>query len=110
MGYQGSSRTVRRWLEPLCSSPGQAPAITEAHSVRQVNGWLMRHPDSVSGDEMLRLERVLARRPELAVAAERVRAFGATMTSLDGQRLPPVDRRHLGRGRGATASVRPQSR
>jgi transposase len=47
----------------------------------------MPHPDGVSGDETLRLERVLARRPELA-AAERVRAFGATMTSLDGSVFP----------------------
>lgn len=87
MGYRGSSRTVRRWLEPLRASPAPAPTITEAPSIRQVTGWLTRHPDNVNDDEKRQLTRILDRCPELAAVAERVRDFGTMMTTLDGHRL-----------------------
>lgn len=88
LGYRGSDRTVRRWLEPLRALPGPVLKISDAPSVRRVTGWLTRHPDSLNSDEKLQLKLILARRPELAAGAEQVRDFARMMTNLDGERLP----------------------
>ncbi|MFD5438399.1 ISL3 family transposase [Kitasatospora sp. NPDC127067] len=46
LGYRGSDRTVRRWIEPLRALPNPGLKVSDAPTVRQVNGWLTRHPDS----------------------------------------------------------------
>ncbi|WP_394427473.1 hypothetical protein [Streptomyces sp. SGAir0957] len=43
-GYRSSSRSVRRWLEPLRSAGAPTPRRSEPPTVRQVTGWLTRHP------------------------------------------------------------------
>ncbi|WP_230210978.1 transposase [Streptomyces kaniharaensis] len=87
LGYRGSSRSVRRWLEPLRSSPAPAPKLPTAPTVRQVTGWLTRHPDALNSDETLQLKHLLARCPELTAASESVRDFARMMKNLDGERL-----------------------
>ncbi|MFG2919765.1 ISL3 family transposase, partial [Kitasatospora sp. NPDC048298] len=88
LGYRGSNRSVRRWLEPLRSSPAPAPRLPTTLTVRQATGWLTRHPDALTSDEALQLKHLLARCPELATAAERVRDFALMMKNLDGEHLP----------------------
>ncbi|MFF2619820.1 transposase [Kitasatospora sp. NPDC058046] len=88
LGYRGSSRSVRRWLEPPRSSPAPAPRLPTTPTVRQATGWLTRHPDALTSDEVLQLKHLLARCPELATAAERVRDFARMMKNLDGEHLP----------------------
>ncbi|MFF3160006.1 transposase [Streptomyces sp. NPDC057910] len=87
LGYRGSDRSVRRWLEPLRSAGAPPARIPEAPTVRQVTAWLTRHPDSLIDQETLRLTRVLEHCPKLADTAERVRDFAKMMTQLEGDRL-----------------------
>ncbi len=86
-GYQGSQRTIRRWLEPLRTSPAPTPQTSGTPSVRQVTGWLTRHPEALTSGEALQLNHILARCPELT-AADQVRAFARMMHEHDGQHLP----------------------
>ena len=56
--------------------------------MRQVTGWLTRHPATLTEDDQVRLKGVLGQCPELRSAAGHVRAFGETLTKLRGQELP----------------------
>ncbi|GAU71452.1 transposase [Streptomyces sp. NBRC 110611] len=87
-GYRGSSRSVRRWLEPMRSAESPTPKRSEAPTVGQVTGWLTRHPDSLSSGQQLRLKRILADCPELADLRGHIAAFAAMMKNLDGRLLP----------------------
>ncbi len=62
--------------------------VSDTPTVRQVTGWLTRHPDSLSSDEKLQLKHILARCPDLAAGAEQVRDFAEMMATLTGERLP----------------------
>jgi hypothetical protein len=44
-GYRGSSRTVRRYLEPLREAGSPASDVTTPPKPRQVTSWMTRHPD-----------------------------------------------------------------
>lgn len=90
LGYAGSSRSVRRWLEPLCTLDGPLARIPETPTVRQVSTWLTRHPDGLRSDESLGLKRVLDHCPELADTSAHVREFAKIMNQLDGTRRLPV--------------------
>jgi hypothetical protein len=57
LGYRGSAKTVRRYLQPLRS--GQ-PA-----TARDATGWLTRHPDSLTDEERAARDAVLNRSPAL---------------------------------------------
>ncbi|MCW8381569.1 ISL3 family transposase [Streptomyces justiciae] len=87
-GYRGTSRSVRRWLEPLRSVEAPAPKRSEAPTVRQVTGWLTRHPDNLSSGQQLRLKHITARCPELADLRRHIASFATMMKSLDGHHLP----------------------
>jgi transposase len=86
-GYQGSAAIVRTYLRPfreLGSTPPPAPAPPK---VREVTGWLLRHPDSLDADQQLKLKQVLARCPDLDAVAGHIRAFAEIMCRLGGDRL-----------------------
>ncbi|MFG2860330.1 ISL3 family transposase [Streptomyces sioyaensis] len=87
-GYRGSSRSVRRWLEPLRSAESPTPKRSEAPTVRQVTGWLTRHPDSLGSGQQLRLKRVVTCGPELADLRRHIHDFAAMMANLHGHLLP----------------------
>ncbi|MFE6052776.1 transposase [Kitasatospora sp. NPDC056446] len=87
-GYRGSSRSVRRWLEPLRSAETPTPKKSEAPTIRQVVGWLTRHPDNLSSGQELRLKRILASCPELADLRQHISDFAKMMKNLDGHLLP----------------------
>ncbi|MEU5187687.1 ISL3 family transposase [Streptomyces klenkii] len=87
-GYRGTSRTVRRWLEPLRSAEAPTPKRSEAPTVRQVVGWLTRHPDNLTSGQQLRLKRVLTRCHELADLRRHIADFARMMKNLDGHLLP----------------------
>ncbi|MFF4732284.1 transposase [Streptomyces mirabilis] len=57
-------------------------------SVRQVTGWLTRHPTTLTEEDRAGLKDVLARCPELETAAGHVRDFGEILTSRLGAVLP----------------------
>jgi hypothetical protein len=47
LGYTGSYSTVRDWLDQ--HRPAPAPLPPPPPTVREVTGWLTRHPDSLTG-------------------------------------------------------------
>ncbi|MGW8885967.1 hypothetical protein [Streptomyces sp. NPDC055749] len=60
-GFRGSNRSIRRWLEPLRSAEAPTPKGSKTPTVRQVTGWLTRHPDNLSSGQQLRPKRILTR-------------------------------------------------
>ncbi|MGW7530482.1 transposase [Streptomyces sp. NPDC054783] len=56
--------------------------------MRQVTGWLTRHPMALSEEERAALKDVLARCPELDTAAQHIRDFGEILTNRLGPTLP----------------------
>lgn len=85
-GYHGSYSLVCRYLEGHRDNPD--PIAARPPTVRQVTGWLTRHPDTISEDARPRLEAVLEQCSQLRAAATHIRAFGEIVTTLQGQRLP----------------------
>jgi transposase len=77
---------VRAHIATLRRAPaGTAP---RPPSVRQVTGWLTRHPTALTEEDRAGLKDVLARCPELDKAAGHVRAFGEILTDRLGSTLP----------------------
>ena len=87
MGYRGSDKTVRRYLEPFRASQ-VAPRTTQVPpSVRQVTGWLTRRPQSLSEEEALELKKVLDRSAALATTSEQVHDFAVILTERRGHEV-----------------------
>ncbi|MET9520589.1 transposase [Streptomyces sp. NPDC002994] len=77
---------VRAYIATLRAVPPHAPPPPP--TVRQVTGWLTRHPAALSEEERAALKDVLARCPELDAAAGHVRDFGEILTNRLGTTLP----------------------
>jgi len=86
LGYTGSYSTVRHWLDQ--HRPAAAALPPPPPTVRQVTGWLTRHPDSLTEDDKTQLKALLDRCPELQAADGHIRAFAAMLTQLTGHKLP----------------------
>ncbi|MEH6379700.1 hypothetical protein V7793_36015, partial [Streptomyces sp. KLMMK] len=87
-GFRGSYTTVSQWILRALPAAGNAPPAPAAPSIRQVTGWLTRHPATFDQKEQLARKRVLARCPELEAAAVLISSFAEMLTTLDGHRLP----------------------
>ncbi|UUU44268.1 hypothetical protein [Streptomyces sp. NBC_00162] len=94
---------VRAHIATLRGAPaGQPP---RPPTVRQVTGWLTRHPTALSEDDRDGLKDVLARCPELDTAAGHVRGFGEILTGRLGSTLPTwIDAVEASQLPGLTAS------
>ncbi|MEU6759768.1 ISL3 family transposase [Streptomyces sp. NPDC046685] len=77
---------VRAHIATLRGAPADAPP--RPPSVRQVTGWLTRHPTTLTEQDRAGLKEVLARCPELDKAARHVRDFGEILTNRLGSTLP----------------------
>ncbi|MFJ3786335.1 transposase [Streptomyces sp. NPDC090093] len=77
---------VRAHIATLRGAPTAAPP--RPPTVRQVTGWLIRHPTTLSEEDRAGLKDVLARCPELDTAAKHVRDFGEMLTNRLGSTLP----------------------
>ncbi|WP_369265232.1 ISL3 family transposase [Streptomyces sp. R35] len=77
---------VRAHVATLRGAPTGAPP--RPPTVRQMTGWLTRHPTALSEDDRAGLKDVLARCPELDTAAGHVRDFGEILSDRLGARLP----------------------
>ncbi|WP_443333126.1 ISL3 family transposase [Streptomyces sp. CB02058] len=86
LGYRGSYQIISHYLRPRrrrrIRVVGPAPP-----GLRQVTGWIMRHPDRLSESEGKQLAETLTRCPELAAAHRLVRSFAAILTTRTGQHL-----------------------
>lgn len=85
-GFKGSYAIVRKFVEQYRSRPDLTSA-PRPPSVRQVTGWICRHPDNLVSRDAEQLGKILGRCPELASAVELVRSFAEMMTHLHGERL-----------------------
>jgi transposase len=83
LGYTGSYSIVRNYLDQ--HRPAAAPLRPSPPTVREVTGWLTRHPDSLTEDEQPQLKALLARCPELQAASDHIRTFATMLTKLTGQ-------------------------
>ncbi|WP_329618057.1 ISL3 family transposase [Streptomyces brevispora] len=86
LGYGGHYQTISDYLRPRRRQRirvvGPAPP-----GVRQITGWMMRHPDRLRDEERQQLAGVLARCPELEAASRLVHAFAEILTTRSGQHL-----------------------
>jgi hypothetical protein len=86
LGYDGSYSTVHEYFDQ--HRPAAAPLTPPPPTIRDVTGWLTRHPDSLTEDEQPQLKALLERCPELHAASGHVRTFARMLTQLNGQDLP----------------------
>lgn len=87
MGYRGSDKTVRRYLQPFRLTQVAPRTAHAPPSVRQVTGWLTRRPRSLSEEEALELKKVLDRSAVLATTGEQVRDFAVMLTERRGHEV-----------------------
>jgi transposase len=85
-GYGGSLGTVIAYLRPF-RHLGPPPATPPPPKVRDITGWLLRHPDSLDADEQLKRKQALARCRHLEALAGHVAAFAELMSGRHGDRL-----------------------
>jgi transposase len=88
LGYRGSVKTVRRYLQPLRSGQAPTPHPPAPPTVREATGWLTRHPDSLTDDERDARDAVLDRSPVLRTTGDRVSEFAEILTPRRGHDLP----------------------
>ena len=86
-GFTGSYQIVRNLIEQYRSKP-DLTRLPRPPSVRQVTGWICRHPDNLVSRDTEQLQSILDRCPELRSAVDLVRSFADMMTHLNGERLP----------------------
>ena len=86
LSYNGSYSVVRDYLDQR--RPAKAPLPPASPTVRDVTGWLTRHPDSLTDDERRQLQALLDRCPELRASDAQVRAFARHARPATGQDLP----------------------
>ncbi|MFC5031662.1 transposase [Streptomyces sp. So13.3] len=77
---------VRAHIATLRGTTSGVP--TRPPTVRQVTGWLTRHPMTLTEEDRAGLKDVLTRCPELDKAAGHVRDFGEIPTDRRGSTLP----------------------
>ncbi|WUW00899.1 transposase [Streptomyces sp. NBC_01471] len=77
---------VRAYIATLRGAPSAAPP--RPPTVRQVTGWITRHPTALTEEDRAGLKDVLARCPALDTAAGHVRDFGEILTDRLGATLP----------------------
>jgi transposase len=87
-GFHGSYSIVRDWTRrnlPQTARPAPAPPLP---SVREITGWLVRHPGTLTEEEKILRKSALAHCPELCTAAELTSSFAEMLTTLGGEDLP----------------------
>jgi transposase len=85
-GFTGSYAIVRKFVGQYRSKPDLTTA-RRPRSVRQVTGWICRHPDNLVDRDAEQLQMILDRCPELRAAADLVRSFADMLIHLHGERL-----------------------
>jgi transposase len=87
-GYHGSSRSVRRYLQPLRATLTAPVLPPPPPTVREVTRWITSHPGHLTDDETAKLNTVKARSTHLNATAGHVTAFAEMMTGRHGEHLP----------------------
>jgi hypothetical protein len=85
-GFTGSYAIVRKFVEQYRGKTDLTTA-RRPRSVRQVSGWICRHPDNLVDRDTEQLQTILDRCPELRTVADLVRSFADMLTHLHGEPL-----------------------
>jgi len=93
LGYRGSVKTVRRYLQPLRDTQTTTPQPPTPPTARDATGWLTRHPDSLTDDERGARDEVLDRSPALRATRDQVSEFAQILTQRRGHELQSWIRR-----------------
>ncbi|MEV7237891.1 ISL3 family transposase [Streptomyces sp. NPDC051020] len=89
LGYRGSYQTISDYLRPRRR---RIRVVTPAPpGVRQITGWMMRHPEHLGDEERRQFTTVLAQCPELGALHRHVRTFAEILTTRSGQHLKDWD-------------------
>ncbi len=105
LGYRGSAKTVRRYIQPFREHLPPPPPIPAAPTVRQVTRWMTCRPDRLTSNEQRELKQVLARSRTLALTHRQVREFADIMgTRIGSGRLQPWITTVIGTGAPALRS------
>ncbi|WP_307804697.1 ISL3 family transposase [Streptomyces sp. VRA16 Mangrove soil] len=86
LGYRGSYQIISDYLRPRRRQRVRVVGPASP-GVRQVTGWMMRHPDRLRDEDREQLAGILGRCPELAAAEQLVRSFTEILTTRSGQHL-----------------------
>lgn len=86
LGYRGSLRTVRRYVEPLRAALTTPQLPPPPPTVREVTRWITSHPDHLTDDEKDHLATILDRSPGLATLDQHITTFAQMMTQRTGTR------------------------
>jgi transposase len=88
-GFTVSYTTLRDWISrtlPPREAPAQPPP--RPPTVRQVTGWLTRHPDTLREEDSRFLKFTLTACPELAAAHAHIRSLGQMLQTRRASDLP----------------------
>ncbi|MET8427716.1 ISL3 family transposase [Nocardia sp. NPDC004860] len=84
LGYRGSVRTVRRYVQPLREHLPLPAPIPAPPTVRQVARWMTCRPDRLTDGDRVQLKQVLECSEVLRVTHRQVREFADIMTTRTG--------------------------
>lgn len=87
LGYRGSVKTVRRYLQPLRGGQTTTLQPPAPPTTRDVTGWLTRHPDSLTDDERTARDTILDRSPALRITRDLVSEFAEILIQRRGHQL-----------------------
>jgi len=112
LGYRGSIKTVRRYLQPLRSGQTTTPRPAAPTTVRDATGWLTRHPESLTDQERGARDALLDRSPMLRATRDQVGEFAEILTQRRGhelnswlQRVAPTAPRRYARSPPAWSAI-----
>lgn len=88
MGYELLLRSELRNKSPPTPRSRSVRRTARPPSPRAVAGWLLRHPDTLTGSGQLLIKAVRTRCIELDALTRHVRSFAAMLTGRRGERLP----------------------
>ena len=88
LGYQGSCKSVRRYVQPLRAGVSAPVPKPPSPTIRDVTQWLTRRPEDLTRHDTTTLTRILTRNPALAGTYTLIREFAQMLTQLTGKHLP----------------------
>jgi hypothetical protein len=89
LGYTGSDKTVRRYLQPFRAAVTAPPVGPQPPKTRHVARWIMTDPDNLDPNDTEHLNAILERSPRIAALARHVRDFAAMIRKRTGARDLP---------------------